>query len=192
MRIPRIRFTVGRLMVLVALVGVVLGGVRARQHYVRCMKIAEAHEASARLDRELERINVHLTETDRVLIESAREIARIDDRLMKSLSDINWQDYLRELEEGAEAHRGRLALVRARSAYKRRMREKYRRAAYRFWERIAPDPPPPDPDKAADYWYKTRDYDRALALCADAIRSEPNGCGAFRLRAWILATCPEA
>ena len=41
-------------------------------------------------------------------------------------------------------------------------------------------------------WYDKKDYDKAIADYDEAIRLEPKYASAYKMRAWLWATCPDA
>jgi tetratricopeptide (TPR) repeat protein len=76
-------------------------------------------------------------------------------------------------------------------AHQAGLRRKYERAALRPWEVVPPDPLPPAPGLAMDFWLRERDYPRALAACDEAARADPANYRPHYIRAWILASCTE-
>lgn len=206
MKLPRPRLTVRLLMAFVALVAVVLGGVRAREHYARCKRIAGGHGSRIAEYRLL--LGLHkdtldsstksLAEWRRLAEQSKQRMAKVHGRsiryrsqeMVKRLLDSMQKSV--DMEDRSIQHAKRdIASTEMQLAYESQLQQKYLRAAYRPWASIPPDPPPSDPHYAADFWFKRREYSRALAECRKAMEANPEKSDPHNLRAWILATCPD-
>src|SRR3954452_23167029 len=74
----RPRLTVRVLMALVAIVALVLGGVRARQHYTHCMKVADGHRRSLTLLDDV--LSIH----QRVLSHSKQSLPRWREEIVET------------------------------------------------------------------------------------------------------------
>src|SRR5262249_40726805 len=121
-------------------------------------------------------------ELDRLNMMAATDLklARITDQMQ-----VSQEQYLRVFKE-------RLEFIEAAHRYESNLKEKNLRAALRFWEKLSPDPAPPYPDQAAEYWLERRDYGRTLAEYRKAIEIQPENANLYNLYAWLLATCPDS
>lgn len=221
MRVPRPRLTVRLLMAVVAIVALVLGGVRAREHYRRCMKLAWEHERmmksratllkrERRLEESLrwsiprERAGIDADRREAAEYQAKAAVARASRPFSKSDFDhytemarlVLEQVRIREryrLEEEKQAVKSKRwsELNETALRYESRLRVKYLRAALRPWERIPPDPPPPFPHEAAAYWLERRDFARTLAEYRRSIEIGLDDSNTHNSYAWLLATCPD-
>jgi type II secretory pathway pseudopilin PulG len=130
MRLPRVRFTIRRIMIVVAIVALLMGGMRLLWLRSVYRKAALAHATFENLARTLQRMVENEGKDEREL-----EIAFG----MKVESE----------SEVVKAKRAADARVNQKTAeYHAAQRQKYERAASRPWVPIAPDSPPPEPDVA--------------------------------------------
>jgi hypothetical protein len=144
MRLPRIRFTVRRIMLIVAITAVALGANDLRLRYQRyralssvhewtgrsCSTMAERHAATAAgNEREAERL--------RAAIRSDRESKH--PQVVQGILQI-----AANTAAQAEVERAAERKFRARAQFHEALRVKYERAARRPWILVEPDPPEPE------------------------------------------------
>ncbi len=129
MRRLRVRFTVRRLMVLVAVVGLSIGGWK---EYQRCMRLREDHKIWADTFEHLARFARGLgSRTQEQWEADCREVERLNRE-----PPYRYIDYWSPRPEPPE-------LARRQADYYSRMQAKYERAARFPWWPVAPDPPIP-------------------------------------------------
>jgi hypothetical protein len=130
MRLPRVRFTIRRIMIVVASVALLMGGLRLLWLRSAYRKAALAHAAYENLARTLQRMVENEGKDEREL-------------------EIAFGMKVEPEPEPVKATRAADARVNRKTAeYHAALRQKYERAAARPWAPIAPDPPPPEPDVA--------------------------------------------
>lgn len=142
MRLPRLKFTVRMLMVMVAIVAVAFGAEKSRRRWVLYrMKTAAYARMEAGL---LQAANREEAEADalRRRAEKKREEAERD----KAYPQLqrNWLDIAREETMYARMKSEEAESDRRRATFYGRLKEKYKRAANRPWESVEPDPEEPD------------------------------------------------
>jgi hypothetical protein len=158
MRIPRVRFTVRRLMVIVAVAGVSLAilmdVVDRHRNHIRLQTLSQRYLKRAFIEAHL--ANVALGDYLSVLSRlSNRNMSRVtkmvkslgvekSDRVRESLEiEAELRDLRAEIEEDA-ADSKQLSLLHRRQEFHAEMRKKYERASDRAWLPVAPDPPMPE------------------------------------------------
>lgn len=221
MRLPRVRLTVRLMMVLVAIVALALGGMRARDHYLLCIKLAKNHEAQAKrrmadydhhhqlfvayskpipwltlmVDRSLEKASEYRAKADALRKTKNNGGSQIRIYEFESMSSAKlYTEYkikLRRQEKEATIWSRRMARDREVITFHLKLKDEYERSAFQPWVTLPPEPPTPDPEQAANFWYNKRNYLAALVECQKAIDLEPVRFQAYNLRAWILATSPD-
>ena len=132
MRLPRVRFTVRGMLIAVASIALLMGGLRLVWLRSVYRKAALAHAAYENLARTLQ----SMVENDG---KDERELAIAIGMKVAPES------------EAVRAKRAADASVNQKTAeYHATLKQKYERAASRPWVALAPDPPPPKPDVAAN------------------------------------------
>jgi hypothetical protein len=130
MRQPRVRFTVRGMLIAVASVALLMGGLRLLWLRSVYRKAALAHAAYENLARTLQR----MVENDG---QEEREL------------EIAFGMKVEPQSEAVKAKRAADARMNQETAeYHAALKHKYERAASRPWVPIAPDPPPPEPEVA--------------------------------------------
>ena len=191
MRLPRLRFSVKRLMVAIAALALVLGcsieAVRLKRWRDVALKRAQVHAQLEQLNRDLERSALEMVKTyewsavrDPVFSQRLEQWAR------------KWAEFVAQQKAGAAQERDRAAKYAEAAAYHAALRGKYLRAAAQPWRAVEADPPPPDPQGQGRHWADRGRYSRALASYEEALRLDPENSDALNELAWLLATCPDA
>lgn len=221
MRLPRLRLTVRWLMVLVAVAALVLGGVRSREHYKRCMTLASIYETRMKNQSEILRAQQSYSESlgrladqsseyaefirrqaaeDKATAEAIRANRPLDQSTFDSFNRMAASALQRAQVEDERVLRAKeqlahgkreIELNEADLRHLSRLTEKYLRAAFRPWARIPADPPPPSAGAAAAFWLRRGDFGRALAEYDRAIKLDVMSHYMHGDYAWILATCPD-
>jgi len=119
MRLPQVRFTVRRAMIVVALAAFMLAGFRAWQWRAHYLERASSYGATA---------------NDCADAAAWLELLRDDTEEKARRGDLSWKDSAVNLRREAEK-------TRRWSAYWDQLRRKYKAAAARPWLPIEPDPP---------------------------------------------------
>jgi hypothetical protein len=128
MRLPRVRFTIRRIMIVVASVALLMGGVRLLWLRSVYQKAALAHAAYENLARTLQRMVENEGKDEREL-------------------EIAFGMKVEPESEAVKAKRAADARVNQKTAeYHAAMKHKYEQAASSPWIPITPDPPRPEPD----------------------------------------------
>lgn len=204
MRLPRLRFSLRLLMVVVASSALVIAAWTLRQRageyrkraasYARQEQSAiSARDEALRAGQGLRRSRRDATEQREELIASLKEsigryVDSIDEFLPRDIDPKHWEQKLVVNQEEVDLH--------ARdAAHFGQLRRKYERLARYPWLPVEPDPLPVRPDDRAAYWLTRGDYGRALEAYEEMDRLYPNSkhpTEAYCKRAWIWATCPDA
>jgi hypothetical protein len=215
MRTPRLRFTVRRMMLLVALIASVLGagieGLRLKRNRDHFVARANEHAQWVDFYRNAEKTSrdsaeqyeslraMNLSAFDILLQEEislqerpllGRRSEEINKRSTEIRERIKAQSETEKLQ-AAEA-RSQAAKFAYYAAYHDVLKEKYLHASDRPWRSVEPDPPPPEPNNRAAYWEQRQDYHRARTAYEEAVRDEPENAIPLNNLAWILSTCPDA
>jgi hypothetical protein len=128
MRLPRVQFTMRGILIAVACIGLVMGGLRLIWLRSVYRKVALAHAAYEKLARTLQ-----------TLVENEDQ----DERKLEIAFGIKVQSE----SEAVKAKRAADAGVNQKTAeYHAAMKHKYEQAASSPWIPITPDPPRPEPD----------------------------------------------
>lgn len=140
MRLPRLRLTVRRLMAAVALAALMISGEQARRRAVDYLDRADAHATiearlrsgleSSSLEEEVEELRREFEEIDKSPDSPGPFAAQLS-----ADSERQLREYRAERE--ADRREGRQWIE-----WHARMKERYRRAAWRPWRAVAPEPPP--------------------------------------------------
>lgn len=130
MRLPRVRFTVRAMLIAVASIALLMGGLRLLWLRSVYRNAAFAHAAYENLARTMQRIVENEGNDERELY-------------------IAFGMKVEPESEAVRAKRAADASVNQKTAeYHAALKLKYERAACRPWVTLAPDPPPPEPDVA--------------------------------------------
>src|SRR5947209_518836 len=122
MWMPRIRFTVRRMMAAVVIAALALGGERVRRHREWC----------------IERAKVHGFEAESYALYGDEDLYEPSFDPSTTAEEMERQAAVRRKNEADEA-----SLRRSKSTYHSALRAKYERAARYPWLPVAPDPPEP-------------------------------------------------
>jgi hypothetical protein len=143
MRLPRIRFTVRQIMIVVAIAAVALGANDLRLRWNRyhalrsehewksrsCLSLAERHAATAALnEREAQRLRAAILSGQYPVRSAAEGVGQIASNTAAAAA----------IERSAEEK------LRARARFHDALRLKYERAARYPWLAVGPDPPEPE------------------------------------------------
>jgi hypothetical protein len=144
----RVRFTVRRMMVAVAVAAIGTAAVMTWQRSVAFRRLAEASAAQEfyarqRIDdwsRRARRYRITVTEAELVAIR--REFETVPPWLTQKVAQLQRSvEEFRDTERGAEAQ---LGYYRRQAEYVRRLKLKYELASRYPWLPVAPDPPEPE------------------------------------------------
>jgi hypothetical protein len=122
MRLPRVRFTIGRAMAAVAVLALIMGGARIAWLRDRYRKAAAYYAAMENLQRTIQRSTVESAAAEEELLLAFDQKVSADDK-----------------QQAAAEAKAMQPLIDYYAALKR----KYERAAARPWLPVDPDPPPP-------------------------------------------------
>jgi tetratricopeptide (TPR) repeat protein len=210
MRLPRVRFTVRRMIALVAVIalvlGVSIGAFRLNRQRDIYLKLASEHEQLEVLYRNLEQSDLEMAQFNESLPgtdESSR--TRFDAqaksrpiagsprvRELKKRTGNLLADIARQRRESVEQNRAGAALSHKTAMHHAALKQKYLAAAARPWRSVEPDPPPPDPWGQGEYWRERGDCRRALAAYEELLEGDPDNEMGLNSLAWLLATVPDA
>jgi hypothetical protein len=130
MRLPRVRFTMRGMLIAVASVALLMGGMRLLWLRSVYRKAALAHATDENLARTLQRMVKNEGKDEREL-------------------EIAFGIKVQPESEAVTAKRAADTRVNQKTAeYHAALKQKYEKAASRPWVPIAPDPPPPEPEVA--------------------------------------------
>jgi tetratricopeptide (TPR) repeat protein len=201
-RLPRVRFTVRRLMAVVAALALVLGvsveAVRLSRQRGRYLKLASENGQNELHYRTLERSQLSLAEINESSAEFRRKI-RIpvipfvypdDAHILEK--DLTSARIARKETDDARSARAQAKLHHETAEYHAGLKQKYLAAAARPWLSIGPDPPPPDPTRRASFWYERGDHRRTVSAYREALKADPTDAWALNGLAWLVATCPDS
>jgi tetratricopeptide (TPR) repeat protein len=213
MRLPRLRLTVRRMMIVIAALALVLGSsieaIRLRRWRDEFLMRAQAHAQYERINLESEGLARNMTKFYRDSAESDEASSKrwsspgVLSRLLgfkgepglaeihSNLAEIHSKQAEREKDLAIQGRDQATKYAEA-AAYHAALKRKYLRAASRPWLPVEPDPPPPDPTEQGRYWAERGQYRRALASYEEAVRLNPYDSEAINGLAWLLATCPDA
>ena len=201
-RLPRVHFTVRRLMAVVAALAVVLGvsveSIRLSRQRDRYLKLASENGQSETFYRTLERSQLSLAEINESSAEFHRKIRRPaipfvypDDAHIPE-KDLSSARIARKETDDARRARAQAKLHHDTAEYHAGLKQKYQAAAARPWLSIGPDPPPPDPIRRAFFWYERGDHRRTVSAYREALKLDPTDGQALNGLARLVATCPNA
>ncbi len=202
MRLPRVRFTVRRLMAAVGALALVFGvsveTIRLKRQRERYLKLASDNGQSEIHYRTLERSQLSLAQIDESSAEFTSKI-RIpvipfvypDDARMPEMN-LSSARIARKKRDDAKRERVQAKLHHATAEYYAELKQKYLAAAARPWLSIGPDPPPPDPMRRALFWYERGDHRRTVSAYREALKIDPTDGWALNGLAWLVATCPDS
>ena len=202
MRFPRVRFTVRRLMVVVAALALSLGvsveAIRLKHQREQYLKLASENGQSEKLYRNLERNQLALAQIDESSAELPWNTRRPvipfvypDDTHIPEMNEI-WSRIARQRRDDAKRERAQAKLSHETAEYHAGLKQKYLAAAARPWLSIGPDPPPPDPMRRAFFWYERGDHQRTVSAYRAALKIDPTDGWALNGLAWLVATCPDS
>jgi hypothetical protein len=140
MRPPRVRFTVCRVMLVVAIVALLLtgGGMIARSRNFNRQAIAHAGEE----ERCRHVLEVRAGDIDEDLEEEKDCLKQAESTINESYRTL-MMDLAARARERVEQDRQQLAALREQREHHQRLEEKYEWAAAHPWEWVGPDPPEP-------------------------------------------------
>lgn len=144
MRLPRVRFTVRRLMIAVAIAGVIMGVTRLTANARRLRARAAGYAIRAATERET---NWGMASDEAQLARAVDRVKVHKTRMEAGSLDQDPSDQravLELMEESVARRRRRIARHHGRLAYFLAMRAKYERAARYPWLSVEPDPPEPE------------------------------------------------
>ena len=132
MRVPRVRFTVRRMMVAVAIVAVVMGATIEAKRF-------------GRLSRQYQRKAIASAREERLWHRALRGgmASEVEAQQLSAVLRAKDQDLADLWAEAASESSGAVRGVREIVAHHARLRRKYEHAASRPWESVAPDPREP-------------------------------------------------
>jgi tetratricopeptide (TPR) repeat protein len=202
MRLPRVRFTVRRLMAVVAALALVLGvsieAIRLSRQRDRYLKLASENGQSEIVYRTLERSQLALAQIDESSAELSWRIRRPvipfvypDDAHIPE-KDLTSARIARKKSDDAKSARAQAKLHHETAEYHAGLKQKYLAAAARPWLSLGPDPPPPDPIRRAFFWYQRGDHQRTVSAYREALKIDPTDAWALNGVAWLVATCPDS
>jgi tetratricopeptide (TPR) repeat protein len=201
MRIPRIRFSVQRLMIAVAGIALALGlgleVIRLKRYRDQCMAKANQHGQAELTYLAMEkRTRQTAAEVESFGTESLKmsgETIRAPRNASLKKSHDKIQRLLKEANE-AQAARGQDEAPKYAeyAAYHASLKGKYLRASDFHWPTVEPDPPPPEPEARGFYWSERGEFARAMAAYEEALKLLPDDYYSLNGLAWILSTCPKA
>src|SRR4051812_17892018 len=145
MRVPRVRFTVRRMTVVVMLLAVSIGGVQTWTRWVRFRDLATLYAAHEQRVREaVANGEANITQA-RDRLSELRRTGPVGEYNVNG-RDVSFAEFVasreRAIARRVEMHdRNRAWLV-----YFSQQKGKYERASRAPWNSVEPDPPPPEPD----------------------------------------------
>jgi hypothetical protein len=139
-RQPRMRFTVRRIMLVVAIVALLLTGGEMRARSRNFNRQAVAHAAEEEQCRRV--LRARAGDADDDLQEEKDSLKRARSTVDGAFHTL-WVDLAARARERVEQDRQQLAALREQRDHHRRLKEKYEWAAAHPWERVGPDPPEP-------------------------------------------------
>jgi hypothetical protein len=128
MRLPRVQFTVRRMMVAVAIVAAMFAIQRMYQHWSRCQRRSAYHDQRRAIFTSLADNGVKVFD---IAIAIPNHASTKLGMALGLLDQQNGEERVHSLAESIQYHTD--------------MREKYDRVAWYPWSPIMPDPPPPEP-----------------------------------------------
>jgi hypothetical protein len=132
MRLPRVRFTMRVMLIAVAGVALLMGGLRLLWLRNAYQKAAMAHAAYENLARTLQRMVENEGKDERELLTAFGMEVEPESKAIKE-------------QRAADARTNQRT-----AEYHAALKHKYERAASRPWLSLPPDPPPPEPDVASN------------------------------------------
>jgi tetratricopeptide (TPR) repeat protein len=175
MRLPRVRFTVRRIMAVVAVISLVLGV------SIEAFRLRRQRETYLRLVTEHKLQEGHY----QLLEQSELEMAAFDESFLKQIeTQAGSRPKARSLVAAVTFHKS--------AQYHAALKQKYLTAAARPWRSIEPDPPPRDLVGRATYWSERGDHRQAVSAYEEFLRSDTGDESALNGLAWLLATSPDA
>ena len=146
MRLAQPRFTIRRLMMLVAIVGVSLAGLMMGSRFTRR---AQRFRQQVQLFQALERNTRRILDLQVQTIESHKYVRDMNIDIVQKMSQLEpWRGAAQYDQNIAQIER-EARLARELVSHYSRLKQKYERAAFRPWERVAPDPPTPSASNSA-------------------------------------------
>jgi hypothetical protein len=143
MRLPRLQFTVRRMMIVVAIAAVALGANELRRRKDRYDSLRSTHEwrgrssiSSAEFHASTAAANEREVERLRAAVRSRNHASRPEAEAVAQITS--------NIEGAAAIERAAERQFRARARFHELLRKKYERAARYPWLVVEPDPPEPD------------------------------------------------
>jgi tetratricopeptide (TPR) repeat protein len=210
MRFFRVRFTVRRIMAVVAVLALVLGvsveAIRLKRQRDKFRSLAAQYGQLEARSRRLEQRSIETAQIG----DSGGELAKkLNEIMSQSVSPRRGGQDAREmrrrraefteqlkhteqLKDVAAKVRAQAAMHHKRAEYHAALRRKYSAAAARPWRSIEPDGPPPDPDTRALYWSVRGNHELEVAALEEVLKSDPDDAFTLNGLARVLASCPDA
>lgn len=201
MRLPRVRFTVRRMMMVVAVLALVLGlsveAIRLRRARSNFLKLASENDQNERLFRLLEASRLSMADINESYAEHSKTIRRPlipfvypDDANIPEMNE-QWAEAARQKSDDVKKERAQAKIHHEMAEFHAALREKYLAAAARPWQSVEPDPLPPDPMRRAFYWYERGDHRHTVSAYREALKNDPDDGNALNGLARLVATCPD-
>jgi tetratricopeptide (TPR) repeat protein len=204
MRFFRVRFTVRRIMAVVAVLALVLGvsveAIRLKRQRDKFRSLAAGHGQQETFYRQMEQSAIEMAqieessgESTTAFFESMRNPAqpRFGGPKAQEMRR-RWAEFTEQQKDEAAKERAQAAMYHESAKYHAALKQKYLRAAACPWRSIEPDGPPPDPDTRAPYWSERGNYGLAAAAFREVLKRDPDDASALNGLAWVLASCPDA
>jgi tetratricopeptide (TPR) repeat protein len=204
MRLPRVRFTVRRIMAVVAILALVLGvsveSIRLKRQCDKFRSLAAGHGQQETFYRQMEQSVIELAQIEESSGERTKELnesmshfvsPRLGGQKVQEMRR-RWAEFSEQQKNEAAKDRARAAMHHDSADYHAALKRKYSAAAARPWRSIEPDGPPPDPDTRAPYWSERGNYGLAVAAFREVLKRDPDDASALNGLAWVLASCPDA
>jgi hypothetical protein len=143
MPLPRLQFTVRRIMIVVAIVAVALGANDLRRRKVRYDALRSTHEWRGRSSMSLAELHASTAAANEREVERLRAAVRSGHDTPRPEAEAAAQ-ITSNIEGAAAIERAAERQFRARARFHELLRKKYERAARYPWLVVEPDPPEPD------------------------------------------------
>jgi tetratricopeptide (TPR) repeat protein len=204
MRFFRVRFSVRRMMGVVAVLALVLGvsveSIRLKRQRDKFRILAAEHGQQEAVYRLMEQSAIEMAQIGEFSGEQTKELNEsmshsVSPRLGgQRVQEIRrrWAEYTEQQKDEAAKERAQAAMHHESAEYHAALKRKYSVAAARPWRSIEADGPPPDPDTRAPYWSERGNYGLAVAAYREVLKRDPDDASALNGLAWVLATCPDA
>ena len=138
MRPPRVRFTIRRILLVVAIVALLLTGGEMRARSRNFNRQAVAHAAEEEQCRHVLEVRAGDIDDD---LQEEKDCLKQAESTVGGACHTLWVDLAARARERVEQDRQQLAALREQRDHHRTLKEKYEWAAAHPWERVGPDPP---------------------------------------------------